>query len=136
MITGLEVRYHLAMEPAKIRCRAYNEVISAETECYVNFAELRDFAERLRTVGSGDVKSASFGRPDPAHSFVSLELAVLDSRGHFLATIELASGDYEPYRSTATVRFESDRAPVDRFASELLLAISQGEGQAVLVGIR
>ncbi len=135
MLAGLEVQYYLGEEPAKIYCRAFNDSVSAKSESYVNYGVLAEFAEALKSRDPSGKESLKFGAESSTSSFIAIDVTPLDIRGRVLIVVGLATGDYERHRSTATVRFESDPVSVDRFASELLLAISKNEGEAVLEGI-
>ena len=135
MIAALEIQYHLSEEPAKIHCHAFNGEVSARSQSYVNFEMLRRFASSLKTIDFSAGQSASFGKEEDSVSFVKIEFSSLGHLGRILVVARLATGDYEAHRSTATVRFESDRSCLDRFASELLLAISSREGTATLEGV-
>lgn len=115
MRSGLEVKYHLDEEPAKVWVKAWNPTTSGSSEDYVNCRALADFVRELPAFPTNPADCRSFGNARDSSLFCFFEFSPTNSRGHIMATIKLATDD-EPHRSEATIRFAADLASLDSFA--------------------
>lgn len=136
MIAGLRIEYWLVEEPAKIRVKAWNENMSGATECYINFDRLEDFSSRLKDFMPSENSELSCGDKSESSSYFRVSIQSSNSLGHLIVTINMANGDYEPFRSEVTIRFGTDASSLDSFANSLASAIENQEGTALLAGIK
>ena len=136
MISGLRLEYSLREEPAKTHVKAWNESISGKTECYVNYSDLNCFASSLSEIAISENKELTFGQENKSSSYWKVQVRPVNMRGHFKVTVKMANGDYESYRSEATISFSVDLVSLDLFSESLLSAIKNQEGMAVLGGIK
>jgi len=78
------------------------------------------------------------GRAGPGQCYLRISIKPLNSRGMLLAHVDLGAGlwttsDSEPQNS-ATIRFLTEYAAVDRFAAELEQVLDSKRELAVLTG--
>ena len=115
---------------------AWNENVSAKTETWFNYKVLSDFADELASLSNQSLSYPSLGKwSNSASSFV-LQFTNSDSLGHIEVLARISSGDYEPYRSEASIRFLTDPASIDQFAHEISSSIQLVSGSANLRGIK
>ena len=134
MNSGLTLDYRLTEQPAKTTIEAWNTEVRGKTEAYVNFSNLLSYAELLRDRDVTDTVGWEFGVRSASKSYWKLSIVPEDLRGNCVVVVELATGDFERYRSEVIVRFLTDVVSIDDFANGLVRAIRGQEGVAHLCG--
>lgn len=133
MEPNLEIKF-LESEPSKIWLKACSDGFAGETEQYLNPQSLRELAEQLTGFPKSISEEVTFelGKETSSLGYCKLTFRCIDLAGH--TSVSVLISNENSFEAKFTMQFES--LSLDTFTTAIIVAIENGDGVAVLQGIK